>query len=569
MAGQWQSLGEGHFDHLRNKLRWQMLLVYAAPLIILAAYFHHQYNVTLEQGINNHLSSLAESQRNTVDLFLEERVANLKSTFASIAHEQDPADADLVIILKELQRESSTFVDVGLFDNDGTQLAYAGPYPRLQGTNYSKETWWQTLVASDKEMLISDVYLGFRGRPHFIVALRRRIGEDSWVLRASVDPERFAGFVGRSHLIEGARAFIVNSAGEMQTITGTKTTPGRFDALPSRSSKVVIVKTVLAGKKQLAACAWLQQHDWVLVVMVPESRAYAPLGRARIVLTSILAVALFLTVLLVFRSTRIVVGRLQKADEARERLRGQLFNAAKLASVGEMAAGVAHEINNPLAIIYEEAGIMRDMLDPGLGGKYDRDEFDERLRAISEAAMRGRSITRKLMAFSRQHEVEIEPTDINALTDRVIGMKTEEFRVNDIEVVREFEDHVPEVRLNPNQLEQVLLNLFNNARDAMNGPGRIGVSTRFEDAHVHIDVKDTGKGMTEEQMEKVFFPFYTTKAVGKGTGLGLSISYGIIKSFGGRIEVESEVGKGTTFTISIPVGRKLERARTHQDQARE
>jgi two-component system NtrC family sensor kinase len=245
--------------------------------------------------------------------------------------------------------------------------------------------------------------------------------------------------------------------------------------------------------------------------------------------------------------------RLKASDAEREKLRGQLFNAAKLASVGEMAAGVAHEINNPLAIIHEEASLLKDLLDPQFGQQADLGEFRERLDVIVEATLRGRTITRNLLAFAREHDPVLELLDINEVVAKVLETKEREFRASNIELRKEFSAGLPRVLINRNQMEQVLYNLLNNARDAIERDGRVCLRTRREGLEVQTEVEDTGCGMSEEQMEKVFFPFYTTKGVGKGTGLGLSISYGIIESFGGRIEVRSRVGEGTTFTLALPI----------------
>jgi two-component system NtrC family sensor kinase len=560
MARQWRTRTHAQYERIRTRLRWQMLAGYVTPLIVLSVFFHLQYDKTLKEGIHNHLKSIADNQRNTVDLFLQERVANLRRVsrpgfFLGVP----PATTDMEAILRSLQAESTTFVDVGLFSPDGLLAAYVGPYPQLEGKNYSGESWWRQLMKQKREYLISDVYLGFRGRPHFIVALRRIIDGEPWVIRASVDPEKFGEFVGSHHLSDEAETFIVNAKGQRQTLAAGEESDETID-VPPRSSETAITRMGSGRRSQVAAIAWLVENDWALVVRVPSARANAPLVRARILLVSIMLLTLGLIVALVVRFTRRLVGRLEEADVAKEHLRGQLFNAAKLASVGEMAAGVAHEINNPLAIIYEEAGIMRDMMDPELGGKVDLDEFNERLKAISEAAMRGRTITRKLMAFARQHDPVLEPTSLHEIMDKVVVIKETEFRVSNIEVVREYADGVPDLLINRNQMEQVLLNLLNNAKDAMDGPGTITLRTRLEGEEVHLDVEDTGCGMTEEQIEKAFFPFYTTKDVGKGTGLGLSISYGIVKSFGGRIEVQSSVGSGTTFTIVLPASPVNEKA---------
>jgi len=543
-----------YFARLQRRLRWQMLVAYLTPLILVSVVFHLQYDTTLREGINNHLKSIADHQRNIVDLYLKERVGNLRMAFrfggAAIVQDR----VDLKKLLADLQHESPAFVDVGLFDSSGKLVAYAGPHASLIGKNYSDESWWRRLQGQRRAFLISDVYLGFRRKAHFIIAVRHELNGRSWTLRASVDPKRFSEFVRSSYVIKTSEALIVNTQGKRQTVHATAGGSSETFHVPGRAPHSLVREATFHGRSYVAAYAWLAEHDWVLIVRVPESAAYAPIRRAKLLLAGAVGVAVLLIILLVIRNSGRLVGKLEQADLARADLRGQLFHAAKLASVGEMAAGVAHEINNPLAIIYEETGMMKDALDPQFELKVDLADFAERLGAIEEAALRGRSITRKLLAFARQHESGADPTDLNLLLERVLKVKETEFKVSNIETEFEFEPNLPEVEVNRNQLDQVVLNLLNNAKDAIGDGGRITLRTRSSAGKVCFDIQDTGCGMSDEQLENAFFPFYTTKEVGKGTGLGLSISYGIVSSMGGSIDVESEIGQGTTFTVSIPQG---------------
>ena len=540
-----------YFNQLRRKLRWQLLVTYVTPLILLSAYFHYQYNKTLRQGIDTHLRAMAENKRNTVSLFLQERVSNTRSAFHF--ERFPPSTADMEGVLRGLRDESSTFVDVGLFDPRGMLVSYAGPHLNLRGKNYGRERWFVQLHRRKQDHFVSDVFRGFRDRPHFIIAVRKKIRGKGWTLRASVDPEKFARYVSRSIHMKDTEAFVINRQGRRQTSSRTggpgETTPIK---LPS-SLETQVVEVEDKGVGYLSACAWFSVADWGLVVRVPTAIALSPVRRARLMLVGILVLALTVLVLLVARRTSRIVSQLEAADTSKVDLQGQLFNAAKLASVGEMAAGVAHEINNPLAIVYEEAGMMRDILDPQFEQDLNPDDFRERLETIMAASIRGRTITRKLMAFARKHDEERELADINLILDNALSIKETEFKVSNVEVRREYAEALPPVLVNLNQMEQVLLNLLNNARDAMAGPGHITVRSRLEGGCVCFDVEDSGCGMSAEQMERVFFPFFTTKGVGRGTGLGLSISYGIIKSLGGRIEVNSEQGAGTTFTVMFPV----------------
>jgi two-component system, NtrC family, sensor kinase len=303
----------------------------------------------------------------------------------------------------------------------------------------------------------------------------------------------------------------------------------------------------------ISAVAWLRLNDWALVVRVPSARAFAPIRRARMLIVGILLLASAMIVVLVFGNTARIIRQLEKADSDRDEMQDQLFSAAKLASVGEMAAGVAHEINNPLAIIHEEAGMMLDCLDPEFGQELDPEDFRERLGEITNATIRGRNITAKLLAFSRRHDSAPEPTDLNEIIRRTLAMKNVEFKVSNIDLETYLAPDLPRILANENQLEQVFLNLLNNTRDAMPDGGRVTVRTSREGSDVRVEFSDRGCGMDAETLDRIFFPFFTTKEVGRGTGLGLSISYGIVQSHGGRIEVASEPGEGTRFRIYLPV----------------
>ena len=553
--------GHRYFRQLRRNLRYRLLFAYVTPLFLLASYFLYQYNETLREGIDTHLKSIAENQRNTVDLYLQERTANLRGTLRSI-EQFDPLPAGAMRAkLELLQTDSLAFVDVGLFDREGTLLSYAGPYENLQGRDYSAESWFKRVLAAEDRTFISDVYMGFRNEPHFIIAVTRNVVGRPWILRASLDTGEFSKFVGRSHLIVEADAFIVNRHGQPQTFFTSPTTEQTVPEGLLGRADTSVEQVEMEGTTFLAALAALQKSDWWLVVRVPEDQAYAPLRRAQAGIGAIMLATLIVVVAVALRSTKSLVGRLERADTAREDLQRQLFNAAKLASVGEMAAGVAHEINNPLAVIYEEAGIMLDTLNPEFQRQPDMDEFEQRLTAIGEASIRGRNITRQLLAFARKDEPSPVDLDINDLVRHCLFVKRTEFAVSNIEVHTDLADDLPPVPADHTQMEQVLLNLLNNARDAISGAGRISVETRPTGRAVQIRVSDDGCGMSQDLMERVFFPFFTTKGVGKGTGLGLSISYGIVKGLGGNIEVESELGKGTTFIITLPVARASKRSK--------
>ena len=177
----------------------------------------------------------------------------------------------------------------------------------------------------------------------------------------------------------------------------------------------------------------------------------------------------------------------------------------------------------------------------------------EELANIDSAVFKARGITQTLLKFSRKSAPRLVPGNLNGILDEVVGgLKEQEFQVSNIELVRDYDHDLPEILLDPDQMSQVFLNLINNAGDAIDGSGSITLSTRRNAGSIRVTVTDTGAGMNSEVMQQVFLPFYTTKEVGKGTGLGLSVSSSIVESFGGRIEVQSMPGAGSSFTVVLP-----------------
>jgi len=224
----------------------------------------------------------------------------------------------------------------------------------------------------------------------------------------------------------------------------------------------------------------------------------------------------------------------------------QLIQSEKLASVGQLAAGVAHEINNPLGTILLFADIMRKEL-PREDPRHDD------VKMILEEATRCKTIVSDLLNFARQNEVLAQTTDLNALLEDTIGEIGIQPVFEQVSIVTELESELPPIQADPAQLREVFVNIMTNAAEAMEGGGTLTIRTKEgEDEMVSVSFEDTGCGIPEANLSKIFTPFFTTKPIGKGTGLGLAIVYGIIKMHRGQIYVESEEGVGSTFTVTLP-----------------
>ncbi len=248
--------------------------------------------------------------------------------------------------------------------------------------------------------------------------------------------------------------------------------------------------------------------------------------------------------------TQTLEQRVQERTHKLQQVQDQLVRAGKMAALGELAAGVAHEINNPLTGVLTFSSLMLKKTEEAHPWKKD-------LENIVQQTTRCRNIVKGLLDFARQRKPDKKEWDIHALIDRTLTLVENQARFQNIKIVKELKANMPMLFVDADQIQQVFMNIIINAADAMGGEGgALSVKTDFNHGIAEISFTDTGCGMSKEHLSKLFTPFFTTKETGKGTGLGLAISYGIIQTHGGEIEAESEAGKGSTFRIKLPVEKK-------------
>jgi len=238
-------------------------------------------------------------------------------------------------------------------------------------------------------------------------------------------------------------------------------------------------------------------------------------------------------------------------------LQQQLIQSEKLSAIGELISGIAHELNNPLTGVmgYSQLLQLREDLD---------DRAKESLLKINNLALRCQKIVQNLLSFARKQKPERKLADINEILEKTVELRSYDLQVNNIEISRELDADLPKTIADAHQLQQVFLNLLTNGEQAMleaHGKGRLTIRTRTnsQQTKILIEITDDGPGIPERHLTRIFDPFFTTKEVGKGTGLGLSISYGMIKEHGGNIYARSRLGKGTTFTIELPIISRLQK----------
>ncbi len=322
----------------------------------------------------------------------------------------------------------------------------------------------------------------------------------------------------------------------------------------SSGTTTVFEEKTVEGRKLFYAGSWLKNKQWLLVISQDAAEEMTGLFATRnaeiiIILAGVLAI-----VLATIFTTRLTVHRLQEAATRMDELNAQLIQSDKMAALGKMAAGVAHEINNPLAVIIQKTGWMEDLLmEEDFQKTKNLDEFKISIKKIEEHVERARKVVHNMLGYARKMEPRLEDVDVNQTLTQTIGLLENYARINNIDIRTDFTPDIPIIASDQSQLQQVFLNLISNAIDAIDKDGRVEVLSRRRGDQIMIEIVDNGPGIPAEMQKRIFDPFVTTKQPGKGTGLGLWISYNIMEKLGGKISFSSQARKGTTFTVEIPV----------------
>jgi two-component system NtrC family sensor kinase len=548
-----------YYRSLTRNMVLLVMVISLTPMLLVTGIILKQFSASHHEKIYAHLGELVLKHKQNMDSFLEERLQNIRFLADSIDFDRCGQGNLVDGHLARLQRAyGPVFVDLGVVDEQGQQVAYAGPF-RLEKARYADADWFKRAIES--RYYTSDVFLGLRGAPHFILSVRKTCQGQKWIIRATIDFVEFNRLVEKIRIGETGFAYILNRTGQFQTKPLFDFTPdldiyARYFATLQRGIKEVEIQERLdgAGVKSLYVSALLKGGDWLLVYKQASSDAYSDLRNAQTVAVVLFVLGGIAIVALAFSMSGKMVRRIATSDREKEIMNRQVIETGKLASVGELAAGIAHEINNPVAIMVEEAGWLQDLMeDRAYKTDSELKEFARALEQIRTQGKRCKEITHKLLSFARKTDSRIEDFEIGHLIEEVVSLSAQRAKYSNVEIVSHLESRLPAISASQSELQQVFLNLINNALDAMDKTGgTLTISARQEDGQILISVSDNGPGIPKAILARIFDPFFTTKPVGSGTGLGLSICYGIIHKMGGTISVRSAVDAGTTFEIHIP-----------------
>jgi signal transduction histidine kinase len=544
-----------HFDFQRIWKRAILVIATVAlvPLIIWALSGYRLTMETIESELELRTSQLVSNSWRSVSLFLTER----RSVLDFIAHDhsletlKDPAR--LAGILENLNKRFGGFIDLGAIDDSGKQISHAGSH-QMQGLDFNQQLWFREVLS--RGVYISELVTGALNEPHIDFAVKREFADGSYfVLHAVLKPEQLMESIAQIDVGARGDLFIINRDGVLQT-------PSRYYgpvfnkipmAVPEHSPKARVFESSNDSKDRIViGYAHIPDTPYILMMIQEQSEDIQPWYKTTWAFAGILAASIFMILLVTLGVATHLVNQIHEADQERLDTLHQVEYASKMVSLGRLASGVAHEINNPLAIINEKAGHIRDIFtltdtytkDPKLIGLVD---------SVISTVQRCAKVTKGLLNFARHLNLSIQAIDLKEIIDEVKSILAKEAEHRSITVGITMSEDIPAFGSDRGKLEQVFFNLFNSVIGAMNDGGHLEITaTRKDEGYVSVAFTDNGRGIPESDLKHIFEPFYYSKTGHSGTGLGLAVTYALIQEIGGTISVQSRPGQETCFDVSIP-----------------
>jgi signal transduction histidine kinase len=541
------------------------------PLVLLTAYEYKVTKATFESEALARSTRFVAKTRRTESFLLSKKRFALEFIIHDNTYEQLLQPERLATLLENLNRGLGLFVDLGVIDASGVQRAYSGPF-HLEKADYSDQAWFKEIQS--RGVFISDVFMGLRNEPHIVIAVKKTLADESFfVLRTSVSIERFTEILSNEQTGEVGDAFLINHQGVLQT-------PSRYFGgilnkaplgvpefsdhtegyqLDSIQERVATLSADAAGKilpsgPMVVSYAYVENSPFILMLVSPKNELMLQWRQTRVKILIFLSFAVGMILVVLLGVVTYLVNAIHAADQKRVMMLHEIEYSEKMASIGRLAAGIAHEINNPLAIINEKAGLIQDLF--FIKEQYKQDaKLLGLIASIVSSVERCSVITRRLLSFARQSDANVTRVNLRKIISEVLSFLGKEPEYRSIAINIDIDDGVDDIVTDKGKLQQVLLNIIKNAFAAVDDGGRLRIIARKAPGGkgVELVIRDNGCGIPPEDLAKIFEPFFTTKGGRGGTGLGLSITYGLISEMGGSVRVTSEKDKGTSFIITLPL----------------
>jgi len=535
------------------------VLVTAAlvPLIVVTIIHYRLIQQSVDSELILRTERLASNARRGVAFFLEERLNALQFTVNEFEYAELTYVNNLNQILRNLKLGFGGLSDLSVIDDTGRAVSYAGPFD-LRGKDYSRQQWF--IECKKCTFYVSEIFRGYRDVPHIIIAVKSQQENGRYfILRATLETPRLIQTLSSFETGPHTEIFLINRSGIIQT--PSKSYGETFEKLPlpvpaySPRTKAVPVRDE-QGRLVVMGYAFIStsvaETPFIALVIKRKAAMMEVWEQLHRNINWIVGFGILGILVVMFLTSSFVVNKLHLADKAKAETMALMEENNQLASIGQLAAGVAHEINNPLALINETAGYIKDLF--VIKEQYSKDdELIENIDSILDAVERCGTITRQLLGFARKFDVRIQKINLKDVISDVLAFHAKEAGYRDISVNVSDPPEDVEIETDRGKLQQILLNLVNNAFQAVSNGGRLDIHFSNHDRDtVKIGITDNGCGMSTECVANIFEPFFTTKERGKGTGLGLTITYGLVRKLQGSIEVESRENEGATFTITLP-----------------
>ncbi|TKB27521.1 two-component sensor histidine kinase [Desulfopila sp. IMCC35006] len=537
------------YSQFRLLLFLVMIAIAMGPVIMTAGLGYYNYKDLLQKEERGQLEARLTGSSHAIEALID----SLKSVVVFVARKNRYVELTTGKNLEELfariKRQYEYFADLGVINQSGIQQTYWGPYD-LEGTDYSKEEWFKEVI--DKGVYISHVYTGYRHVPHFAIAVANHdpTTKKTWVLRATIDAVTLQNFVNTIKTNASDDLFLVDDAGYLQTSSenyGQNLTQLVADIKPGLQQGVS-----KEGENIFYAKGKIKNTPWSVILVEKRYVHHQDWVTFRSRLLIIVIACLVINLLVVYGLVTMLTNLIRKADEMQLTMLQEAEHTDKLASIGRLAAGVGHEINNPLAIINQKTGLAEDLILISPDFEHKK-AIEGCLKVIDQSVERCKAITHRLLGFARRADVHDEVLQVNDVIKEVMQFLENSLMHSRIRLELQLQEDLPLITSDHLQLQQIFLNIINNAIDAIGKDGLVNIMTHLVAGEVRVVIQDNGSGIDSEILPHIFEPFFTTKETGKGTGLGLSITYGLVKKLGGDITVRSHVGQGTAFTITLPI----------------